>query len=150
MTGGQGADGTGDRPTGDLGWLLTNFARRTVGVTEAVAVSSDGFVLASSTGAETRGIDHFAAIISGLTSLTRGAAELYDLDDVRQVVVEMGRGYLFVMSVDDGSTVGVLADAGCDVGSVGYEMALLIARVGAVLTPDLIDELKHALTLDEQ
>lgn len=138
------------QPAQDLNWLLSNFADRTVGVTEAVTVSSDGFLLAGSAGSDTHGIEQFAAIIAGLTSLTRGAAELYEYDDVRQVIVEMAKGYLFVMSVDGGSTIGVLADEGCDVGSVGYEMALLIERVGAVLTPALVDELKNAISLRAQ
>jgi hypothetical protein len=43
--------------------------------------------------------------------------------------------------------VGVLADADCDVGSVGYEMTLLIERVGEMLTPALVDELKNVLSL---
>jgi len=134
-------------PARNVNWLLNNFAQRTPGVNEAVAVSSDGFLLASSAGVDADGIEQFAAIISGLNSLTRGAAELYDYRDVRQVIVEMERGYLFVMAVDSGSTVGVLADEKSDVGLVGYEMALLIDRVGTLLTPALIDELKNAISL---
>lgn len=134
-------------PTGDLSWILATFAQRTVGVIEAVAVSSDGFLLAASAGLDSPGVEQFGAIISGLTSLSRGAADLYDYGDVAQLIIEMTDGYLFVMAVDDGSTVGVLADADCDVGSVGYEMTLLIERVGEMLTPALIDELKNVLSL---
>ena len=136
-----------DEPGRNLSWLLTNFVERTPGVNGAVSVSSDGFLLAASSGSDADGVDQFAAIISGLNSLTRGAAELYDYREVRQVIVEMERGYLFVMSVDSGSTIGVLADEKADVGSVGYEMALMIDRVGALLTPALIDELKNAISL---
>lgn len=135
------------QPAGDLSWVLASFAQRTVGVTEAVAVSSDGFLLAASAGLDGPGVEQFGAIISGLTSLSRGAANLYDYGEVNQVIIEMSDGYLFVMAVDDGSAVGVLAEADCDVGSVGYEMALLIERVGEMLTPALIDELKNALPL---
>ena len=135
------------QPGGDLNWVLASFAQRTVGVTEAVAVSSDGFLLAASAGLDGPGVEQFGAIISGLTSLSRGAANLYDYGDVNQVIIEMVYGYLFVMAVDDGSAVGVLAEADCDVGSVGYEMALLIERVGEMLTPALVDELKNALPL---
>lgn len=150
MTVGSTHDGhelDGTDPARNLNWLLTNFAHRTPGVNEAVAVSSDGFLLASSAGIDADGIEQFAAIISGLNSLTRGAAELYDYREVRQVIVEMERGYLFVMAVDSGSTVGVLADEKSDVGLIGYEMALLIDRVGVLLTPALIDELKNAISL---
>ncbi len=35
----------------------------------------------------------------------------------------------------------------CDLGLVGYETAMLVERVGAVLTPELITELKANLAL---
>jgi len=141
----QSRNGVGSG-AGDLSWLLANFARRTVGVNEAIAVSADGFLLASSSDRDQHGIEQFAAIVSGITSLTNGAATIYGSGTVRQVIIEADRSYFFVMSIDDGSTIGVLADHNCDVGSVGYELALLIDRVGSVLTPALIDELKNALT----
>ncbi len=131
----------------DLNWLLANFAAKTVGVTEAIAVSSDGFLLAASAGVEAPGMEQLGAIISGMTSLTQGASDLYGYSEVRQIIVEMGGGYLFVMSVDDGSVVGVLADARAEVGLVGYEMALLIDRVGQILTPGLVDDLKNAISM---
>lgn len=146
-----------ETPTGppeaavNVDWMLANFVARTPGVTEAVAVSSDGFLLATSAaGTQAEGTEQFAAIIAGLTSLTRGAAELYSYGNVTQVIVEMDFGNLFVMAVDTGSTVGVLADDDTDIGALGYEMALLIDRVGALLTPALIDELKNSIALRVQ
>jgi hypothetical protein len=50
-----------------------------------------------------------------------------------------------VMSISDGSCLAVLAVASCDVGVVGYELALLVARAGQVLTPSLRAELQAAL-----
>ena len=135
----------------NLDWMLANFVTKTPGVTEAVAVSSDGFLLATSAaGSQADGTEQFAAIIAGLNSLTRGAAELYSYGNVTQVIVEMDFGNLFVMAVDTASTVGVLADDDTDVGAVGYEMALLIDRVGSLLTPALIDELKNSISLRVQ
>ena len=52
-----------------------------------------------------------------------------------QTVVEMDNGFLFLMSISDGSSFAVLAARSCDVGQVGYEMALLVDRVGDALTP---------------
>jgi uncharacterized protein len=49
------------------------------------------------------------------------------------------------MAISDGSCLTVLAAASCDVGVVGYEMALLVARAGDVLTPSLRAELQAAL-----
>jgi predicted regulator of Ras-like GTPase activity (Roadblock/LC7/MglB family) len=53
---------------------------------------------------------------------------------VLQTVVEMNGGFLFLMSISDGSALATLASRTCDVGQVGYEMALLVDRVGNALT----------------
>jgi predicted regulator of Ras-like GTPase activity (Roadblock/LC7/MglB family) len=57
----------------------------------------------------------------------------------------MEKGFLFVMSISDGSVLAVLATLQCDIGLVGYEMALLVARAGDVLTPAIRAELQAAL-----
>ena len=57
----------------------------------------------------------------------------------------MEGGFLFVMSISDGSCLTVLAAAPCDVGVVAYQMAVLVTRVGEVLTPTLRAELQAAL-----
>ncbi len=57
----------------------------------------------------------------------------------------MDEGYLFVSSVSDGSSLGVVADRRCDIGGVGYQMQILVERVGAVLTPSLVSELKESV-----
>jgi len=131
----------------NFNWLLSNFVRDVVGVREAIAVSSDGFLLAGSAGRERDGVEQFAAIVSGLTSLTNGAGALLHCGDIEQVIVEMHDGVLFVSSISDGSTLAVLADKDCDMGLIGYEMTLLLDRVGTTLTPALISELKNTLTV---
>src|SRR6266851_7389730 len=74
---------------------------------------------------------------TGLTSLTQGAARVFEGGPVTQTVVEMRRGLLLVMTISDGSTLAVLASADSDMGLVAYEMALLVERVGQALTPAL-------------
>ena len=121
--------------TQDLGWLLANFADRVPGVAHAIAVSADGLLLASSRDLPRDRADQLAAIASGLVSLTQGAARCFEGGAVLQTVVEMDNGFLFLMSISDGSSFAVLAARSCDVGQVGYEMALLVDRVGDALTP---------------
>ena len=65
----------------------------------------------------------------------RSAAQSFHAEPVRQTIVEMGGGYLFVTAVSDGSSLAVFADAQCDIGMVGYEMTLLVTRVGQLLAP---------------
>src|SRR5256885_2271631 len=120
--------------TQDLGWLLANFADRVPGAAPAIAVSADGLLLASSRDLPRDRADQLSAIASGLVSLTQGAARCFEGGAVLQTVVEMDNGFLFLMSISDGSSFAVLAARACDVGQVGYEMALLVDRVGDALT----------------
>lgn len=129
----------------NFNWLLSNFVRSTAGTREAVAVSSDGFLLASSASPPRDGAEQFAAIISGVTSLTNGAGDILRCGRVEQVVIEMEDGLLFISSISDGSALGVIASRDCDMGLIGYEMTLLLDRVGKTLTPALISELKNAI-----
>jgi predicted regulator of Ras-like GTPase activity (Roadblock/LC7/MglB family) len=129
----------------DLNWLIGNFARSTPGVAHAVVVSADGLPVAVSERLDRAKVDQLAAIASGVASLSQGAARCFDGGLVRQTVVEMERGLLFVMAISDGSCLAVLAASSCDVGVVGYQMAVLVVRVGEVLTPTLRAELQAAL-----
>jgi predicted regulator of Ras-like GTPase activity (Roadblock/LC7/MglB family) len=129
----------------NFNWLLSNFVETTAGVTDAVAVSSDGLLMAMSSTLERAGAEQLAAIIAGLTSLAESTARCFALGRLDQVIVAMQEGYLFVASVSDGSSLGVVADCRCDVGAVGYQMQLLVQRVGAALSPALVAELKESV-----
>lgn len=90
-----------------------------------------------------------ATIVSGVGSLTIGAAKLMDGGPVRQTVVAMDEGSLFVMSVSDGSLLGVHATPDCDMSVIAYHMALFVGRAGHVLTPELRTELRTSMELDQ-
>jgi predicted regulator of Ras-like GTPase activity (Roadblock/LC7/MglB family) len=123
------------RPPHDssLDWLLSNFAREVPGVTHAVLVSADGLLVAATEHLPGERADQLAAVSSGLASLSTGAAQLFDGGQVLQSVVEMENGYLLLMRVGDGSHLATLAATSCDIGQVGYEMAILVERVGGVV-----------------
>ncbi|MFI5890597.1 roadblock/LC7 domain-containing protein [Actinoplanes sp. NPDC051513] len=127
----------------DMGWLLNNFANSVAGIAHVVAVSADGLLLACSRDLPADRADQLAAIASGVVSLTEGASRMFDAGAVQQTIIEMDSGYLFLMSVSDGSSMAVLAARSCDVGQVGYEMALLVERVGAALTPSPREAVSH-------
>ncbi len=129
----------------NLNWLLSAFVTRVPGIAHAVVVSSDGLLIAMSEKLPRDGADQLAAVVSGLVSVTNGAARIFDGDEVRQTVVEMGRGYFLVMSIRDGSILGTLASRDADIGVVGYEMARLTKQAGEMLTPALRAELQQAL-----
>ena len=113
-----------------LDWLVSNFARGVPGVSHAVLVSVDGLLIAASEHLPQERADQLAAVSSGLASLASGAAQLFDGGQVLQSVVEMENGYLLLMRVGDGSHLATLAATSCDIGQIGYEMAVLVERVG--------------------
>ena len=57
----------------------------------------------------------------------------------------MDNRFRVLMSISDGSVLAVMADATCDVGLVGYELALLVSRTEATLTPQLVSEMRARL-----
>jgi uncharacterized protein len=119
----------------ELSWLLERFVDRTPGAAHVVVVSADGLHLAGSQGMPRERGEQLAAVVSGLASLTIGASMILGAGQVQQTLVEMANGYLLVMAIRDGAHLAVLSAAGSDLGQVGYEMALLVERVGAVLSP---------------
>ncbi|WP_066927234.1 roadblock/LC7 domain-containing protein [Streptomyces sp. NBRC 110611] len=152
----------------NLHWLLTNLVDEVPGIRSVVVVSSDGLPLLSSdpAGPATttaprpatttaprpggrsgpRGADaDLATIVSGLASLTRGAADLMDGGTVKQTMVTMDEGSLFVVSISDGSLLGVHATPDCDMNVIAYHMALFVGRAGHVLTPELRSELRQSM-----
>jgi uncharacterized protein len=116
-----------------LDWLVSNFAREVAGVSHAVLVSVDGLLIAASEHLPRERADQLAAVSSGLASLASGAAQLFEGGQVLQSVVEMQDGYLLIMRVGDGSHLAALAATSCDIGQIGYEMAVLVERVGGVV-----------------
>jgi predicted regulator of Ras-like GTPase activity (Roadblock/LC7/MglB family) len=126
-------------------WMLANFVRQTDGVIDAVAVSSDGLIMAKSEGLDRTSADQLAAIVSGITGLARGASRRFGFSGLRLVMIEMNGGFLVVSAVSDGSCFGVLLGDGCDIGLVGYEMSVLAERTSTVLTPQLVAELKNGV-----
>ncbi|MFG3252986.1 roadblock/LC7 domain-containing protein [Streptomyces sp. NPDC048172] len=90
-----------------------------------------------------------ATIVSGVGSLTVGAAKLMDGGPVRQTMISMDDGALFVMTIGDGSLLGVHAAPDCDMSVIGYHMALFVGRAGHVLTPELRSELRESMELEQ-
>ncbi|WP_462185734.1 MULTISPECIES: roadblock/LC7 domain-containing protein [unclassified Frankia] len=129
----------------NLNWLINNFIDRVPGAAHTVVVSADGLLLAVSDGFPRDRADQLAAVASGLVSLTQGAARVFEAGGVTQTVVEMEHGFLFIMAISDGASMAVLAAPSCDIGLVGYEMALLVSRAKDVLTPALRAELQGTL-----
>ncbi|OKI69293.1 roadblock/LC7 domain-containing protein [Streptomyces sp. MJM1172] len=144
----------------NLQWLLTDLVEEVPGVNSVAVVSSDGLLLLSSEPAAVRAdagqgtgrpkgprgaSADLATIVSGLGSLTTGAAALMDGGGVKQTMVAMEHGSVFVMAISDGSLLGVHAAPDCDMSVVAYHMALFVGRAGHVLTPEVRSELRQSM-----
>ncbi|MEV7442399.1 roadblock/LC7 domain-containing protein [Streptomyces sp. NPDC091204] len=144
----------------NLQWLLTDLVEEVPGVNSVAVVSSDGLLLLSSDPATggagdpqakarpkgPRGASaDLATIVSGLGSLTTGAAALMESGSVKQTMVAMEHGSVFVMAISDGSLLGVHATPDCDMSVVAYHMALFVGRAGHVLTPEVRSELRQSM-----
>lgn len=129
----------------DFVWLLDSFVQQVAGVEQAVAVSSDGLLMAMSSPLSRPEADKLAAIISGSTSLALSASRLLNKGPLRQVITEFSDGYLLVSAISGGSCLGVVTTANCDLGLVGYQCTRLVQQVGTLLTPELITSLKASL-----
>jgi predicted regulator of Ras-like GTPase activity (Roadblock/LC7/MglB family) len=127
-------------------WLLAGFVHGTDGVRDAVAVSADGLLIAASEGLDRAGADRLAAMVSGMSSLARSASREYGFDGLKLIMIEMARGFLLVSAFSGGGCLGVLAEAGADLGLVGYEITVLVDRVGHLLTPALVNQARQAWT----
>jgi predicted regulator of Ras-like GTPase activity (Roadblock/LC7/MglB family) len=129
----------------NLNWFVSNFARSTPGVAHAAVVSSDGLLIAASERLDRERADQLAVITSGLASLAAGAAAHLNGGAVKETVVDMDQGFLFVMTISDGSCLSVIATRSCEISVVAYGMAVLVARASHLLTPTLRAELQAAL-----
>jgi predicted regulator of Ras-like GTPase activity (Roadblock/LC7/MglB family) len=129
----NGVEASAESDGRSLDWLVSRFVDETPDAAHAILVSADGLLMAASESIPADRAEQVAAVSSGLASLAVGAARLFEGGQVLQTVVEMEHGYLMLMAVGDGSNLAVLTQDNADIGQVGYEMALLVDRVGRVV-----------------
>ena len=116
--------------TGELSWLLDELVRNATRVRAALLLSTDGLPMAVSSGMTREDSEHLAAVASALNSLAKGTGRQFEAGEVRQTMIELVGGFLFVVAAGGGTCLTVFAEAGADIGLVAYEMARLVNRVG--------------------
>jgi predicted regulator of Ras-like GTPase activity (Roadblock/LC7/MglB family) len=118
------------RGSNELDWLLDDLVLRVPELRHAVVLSNDGLAVGASSGLGREDAEHLAAVASGFNSLAKGTGRHFGTGGVRQTMVEMDDGFLFVAAAGDGSCLAVLSTVTADIGLVAYEMARLVKRVG--------------------
>jgi predicted regulator of Ras-like GTPase activity (Roadblock/LC7/MglB family) len=122
--------------TGQLSWLLDNLVNQVETVEQAVILSTDGLVVASSRGLTRENGEHLSALACGLQSLGQGAGLHFRGGSVRQIIIEMEKMFLFVIAAGNGTCLAVLTSAEPNVGLIAYEMAMLVRRMGKHLVAE--------------
>src|SRR5262245_38682876 len=129
----------------DFTWLLDRFATQTAGVVDAIAVSSDGLLIAVSELREHADSERLAAIVSGITSLAAGASGNYGLGGLNKVIIDLEGGHVLVSAIGSGAVLGVVTDKEAKLGNIAYEMTLFANRAGSALSPQLVLALKNSV-----
>ena len=126
---------TQTKSNGDqLGWLLDNLVARVANVRQALLLSRDGLVVATSRNMSREEGDNLSALAAGVHSLARGVGRQVGGATVRQTIIEMDSAFLFVVAAGQGTCLAVLASAEANLGVMAYEMAMLVRRMGVHLT----------------
>jgi len=118
------------RQSANLNWLLDDMVERVPSALQAVLLSADGLLMATSAGLKRDDAEHLSAMAAGFQSLAKGASRHFGAGPVRQTVVEMEAAFLFVTAAGLGACLAVLAHSDADLGLIAYEMAMLVTRVG--------------------
>ncbi len=124
-------------PASQLDWLLDDLVLRVAHIRQAVILSQDGLALGASRGLDREDAEHLAALAAGFQSLARGAGRHFGGGEVRQTIIEMTSGFLFVTAAGQGTCLAVLTGPEADVGQVAYEMAVLVQRTSDHLTVNM-------------
>jgi predicted regulator of Ras-like GTPase activity (Roadblock/LC7/MglB family) len=122
----QGTAGPGQ----NLSWLLDDVGERVEHFRQAVILSRDGLVVASSRNLSREDAEHLSALAAGMQSLARGVGEHFGVGEVRQTIIELKQAFLFVTAAGHGSCLAVLCSSNADAGLMAYEMAMLVKRAG--------------------
>jgi predicted regulator of Ras-like GTPase activity (Roadblock/LC7/MglB family) len=122
--------------TGQLSWLLDNLVNQVDHIEQAVILSTDGLVVASSQSLTREDGEHLSALACGLHSLAQGAGLHFRGGSVRQIIIEMDKAFLFVIAAGNGTCLAVLTSADPNVGLIAYEMTMLARRMGKHLAAE--------------
>jgi uncharacterized protein len=113
------------RSADELAGTLERFVARVPGLRSAMLVGSDGLLTASSAGVPRANADTAAAISTSLLSLAARSADIVESGRATLTMIEMEAGYIFLLGLTDGAAIIGHSVRPCDIGQIGYELAVL-------------------------
>jgi predicted regulator of Ras-like GTPase activity (Roadblock/LC7/MglB family) len=116
-------------------WMLKELADGVPGIAMIVVLSADGLRIARH-GGDPDTADRVAAACAGLQSLANAVAQEIPTSEgeMNMVLIEMDRGYFYMMAAGANAYLAVLADMICEPGTMSAHMRDLVVRIGAHLT----------------
>ncbi|MFJ5779647.1 MULTISPECIES: roadblock/LC7 domain-containing protein [unclassified Streptomyces] len=116
-------------------WMLKELADGVPGIAMIVVLSADGLRIARH-GGDPDTADRVAAACAGLQSLANAVAQEIPTSEgeMNMVLIEMDRGYFYMMAAGANAYLAVLADMICEPGMMSARMRDLVVRIGAHLT----------------
>jgi uncharacterized protein len=138
----------GISPLPDVGWMLRPLTD-IPGVRHAVVLSADGLHLGHVSAAGLSGdVSHLglgeaealsaACAAVTMTSLSAVGLLFGEEAGVRQVMVESNQGFVLFTSAGAGASLAVATSGEADVGMVAQQMQILVAKIGAHLSGELM------------
>ena len=137
---------TKDSSGQDFNWLIDDFVDRVHGVTHALILSVDGLPLAASSSVSHDESEQLAAISSGVLSLARNSAALFDKGGCEQIIIRLTDGYFLFMGIGNGAGLAVLTSSEAQMRVAAYEMTQFVENTGHALTPEVRADLRRVVT----
>lgn len=112
------------------------------GVLHVVLSTADGLAKAWTPQTDKVTAEQTAAACAGLYSIGQGLKETFETDfgsgsgDTRQVMIDLGGGFLFVRRASDGSRLAAVTDTTADPGVLGEQMAKTVAKTASHLAAE--------------
>ncbi|MET9762983.1 roadblock/LC7 domain-containing protein [Streptomyces sp. NPDC006372] len=120
---------------GNFDWMLKQLADGVPGIEMIVVLSADGLRIARY-GGEPDAADRVAAACAGLQSLASSICQELTVGDgeMKLVMIEIDRGYFYLMDAGANAFLAVLSDVRCEPGRMSAMMRDLVVRIGGHLT----------------
>ena len=129
----------------EFNWLLNTFVRDAGVVSDALAVSADGLLMAHSDNLDRDGAHQAAAIVSGLVSLAHSTIRHLGTEELEQIIVATGQGFVYLTAMGEAGCLAAVTESVFDMDNVGYQMANFVRRASGLLTPELVRDLETAV-----
>lgn len=127
-----------------LSQLLSTNLARIPGISQAVAVSADGLLLAHTGTLNRDAAERLAAIAAGMNSLINGAARDLAGGAVEGNLTTLENGFLMLVTVSSGASLLALTKPGADIAFVTRELHRFADQVRDQLTPAFAGNLAAA------